>query len=121
MLACPSQACPPVPNNSRSLEFLQVIVGDQSHVYQYEAGGMSVLGGIAYNVIANTRDGLLPLDAVEQAIRCDSCCFLVGNAGICLGQKRGLACMICSSQDLHASRLPGKQARTNMHRCLQAT
>ena len=52
---------------------MQVIVGDQSHVYQYEAGGMSVLGGIAYNVVANTPDGQLPLDAVEHAIRCEIC------------------------------------------------
>ena len=47
----------------------QVIVGDQSHVYQYEAGGMSILGGVAFNVLTTTVDGMLPLDAVEKAIR----------------------------------------------------
>lgn len=49
--------------------FLQVIVGDQSHVYQYEAGGMSVLGGVAFNVIPTQPNGELALDALEAAVR----------------------------------------------------
>lgn len=49
----------------------EVIVGDQSHVYQYEAGGMSCLGGVAFNVIPTEVNGELPLEALSAAIRPD--------------------------------------------------
>jgi threonine aldolase len=47
----------------------EVIVGDQAHIFRYEAGGSSVLGGIAQFQIPNNPDGTLPLDKVEAAIR----------------------------------------------------
>ena len=48
---------------------MQVIIGDESHVYNYEAGGMSVLGGIAFRVISNRPNGELPLDLLAKAVR----------------------------------------------------
>jgi threonine aldolase len=47
----------------------EVIVGDQAHIFRYEAGGSSTLGGIAQFQIPNNPDGTLPLDRVEAAIR----------------------------------------------------
>ncbi|HSD85267.1 MAG TPA: low-specificity L-threonine aldolase [Anaerolineae bacterium] len=47
----------------------EVIVGDQAHIFRYEAGGSSALGGIAQFQIPNHPDGTLPLDRVEAAIR----------------------------------------------------
>lgn len=47
----------------------EALVGRQSHVYQYEAGGASVLGGIAYNVVDEDEAGTLPLAALEAAVR----------------------------------------------------
>jgi threonine aldolase len=47
----------------------EVIVGDQAHIFRYEAGGSSALGGIAQFQIPNNPDGALPLDRVEAAIR----------------------------------------------------
>jgi threonine aldolase len=47
----------------------EVIVGDQAHIFRYEAGGSSALGGIAQFQIPNRADGTLPLDQVEAAIR----------------------------------------------------
>jgi threonine aldolase len=47
----------------------EVIVGDQAHIFRYEAGGSSALGGIAQFQIPNNPDGTLPLDRVETAIR----------------------------------------------------
>ncbi|NJL34244.1 MAG: DUF1669 domain-containing protein, partial [Chloroflexaceae bacterium] len=35
----------------------QVIVGSECHIYQYEAGGASVLGGLMYKVVPNLPDG----------------------------------------------------------------
>lgn len=48
----------------------EAIVGKQSHVYVYEAGGASVLGGIAYNVVdEEASTGVLPLASLKAAVR----------------------------------------------------
>lgn len=47
----------------------EVIVGDKSHIYLNEAGGMSALGGIQPNPVLNQRDGTLALDDILAAIR----------------------------------------------------
>lgn len=46
----------------------EAILGDQSHIYYYENGGASALGGIAYRPVATETDGSLALDALEAAI-----------------------------------------------------
>jgi threonine aldolase len=46
----------------------EVILGDQSHIYYYENGGASALGGIAYRPVPTAADGTLPLDTLEAAI-----------------------------------------------------
>jgi threonine aldolase len=46
----------------------EVIVGDQSHIFLYEVGGCSALGGVQMRTVPNVR-GLLPLEAVGAAIR----------------------------------------------------
>ena len=46
----------------------EAILGDQSHIYFYENGGASALGGIAYRPVRTEEDGTLPLDALEAAI-----------------------------------------------------
>ena len=48
---------------------MQVILGSECHILVYEAGGLSVLGGIPFNVVPNSANGELPLDLVEAAIR----------------------------------------------------
>jgi len=47
----------------------EIILGDQSHIYIYEQGGASALGGIHPRPIRNEPDGTIDLDAVEAAIR----------------------------------------------------
>jgi threonine aldolase len=47
----------------------EALVGDESHIYHYEAGGASVLGGIALHPVATAPNGELPLDALAAAIR----------------------------------------------------
>ncbi len=47
----------------------EYIVGDQAHVFFYEAGSPSVLGGLHPYTLPNHPDGILDLDAVEAAIR----------------------------------------------------
>src|SRR5574342_249046 len=47
----------------------EVIVGNQSHIYLNEAGGMSALGGIQACPIPNQKDGTLALDDILVSIR----------------------------------------------------
>ena len=47
----------------------EVILGDWSHTFLYEAGGMSTLGGIHPHTICNQPDGTMRLEDIEGAIR----------------------------------------------------
>ncbi len=47
----------------------EVILGDQSHTFLYEAGGMSAVGGIHPHTVVNQPDGTIRLEDIEAAIR----------------------------------------------------
>jgi len=47
----------------------EVILGDQSHTFLYEAGGISAVGGIHPHTVTNQPDGTMPLEDIESAIR----------------------------------------------------
>jgi threonine aldolase len=47
----------------------EAIVGDKSHIYLNEAGGMSALGGIQPCPVPNQKDGTLDLDDILASIR----------------------------------------------------
>ncbi len=47
----------------------EVILGNRSHTFLYEAGGMSALGGIHPHTIINQPDGTMRLEDIEAAIR----------------------------------------------------
>ena len=49
----------------------EVILGNKSHTFLFEAGGISVLGGVHSCQIPNQPDGSLKLDDIEAAIRPD--------------------------------------------------
>tara|TARA_Y100000590_G_scaffold250803_1_gene281700 strand:- start:1163 stop:2191 length:1029 start_codon:yes stop_codon:yes gene_type:complete len=53
----------------------EVILGDQSHTFLYEAGGISSLGGIHSHQLKNQDDGTLDLDNIKDAIRSDNIHF----------------------------------------------
>ena len=61
-----------------------VIVGDQSHIYHYEAGGASVLGGSPICVLPNTKDGMLDLELVKANIADESDAHVAPTALICI-------------------------------------
>lgn len=50
----------------------EVILGDKSHTFLYEAGSMSAVGGIHPHIIANQPDGTMRLEDIEGAIRGDN-------------------------------------------------
>ncbi|MBU0595470.1 low-specificity L-threonine aldolase [Candidatus Bipolaricaulota bacterium] len=47
----------------------EIILGNLSHTFLYEAGGCAALGGIHPHVLPNEPDGTLDLEAIELAIR----------------------------------------------------
>jgi threonine aldolase len=47
----------------------EAIIGDESHIYHYEGGGASVLGGVAMHLVPTAANGELPLDALANALR----------------------------------------------------
>ncbi len=46
----------------------EVILGDESHIYIYENGSASALGGMVMHPVPTSADGTLPLDLLEKAI-----------------------------------------------------
>jgi len=53
----------------------EVILGDLSHTFLYEAGGIAALGGAHPHTIANQPDGTLRLKDIAGAIRADNVHF----------------------------------------------
>ena len=49
----------------------EVILGDRSHIFRYEQGGMAQLGGIIPHTVPVQPDGTLRLEDVERAINPD--------------------------------------------------
>jgi threonine aldolase len=49
----------------------EIILGDESHVFINEAGGTSAFGGVFPHLVPNNRDGSLPLESIEGAVRPD--------------------------------------------------
>ena len=53
----------------------EVILGDKSHTFLNEAGGISALGGIQPHTVPNQPDGTMRLEDIEAAIRGDNIHF----------------------------------------------
>ncbi|MFA5450418.1 MAG: low-specificity L-threonine aldolase [Dehalococcoidales bacterium] len=47
----------------------EIILGSQSHIFWYEVGGASALGGVVMRTVPNTPDGTIPLAEIKNAIR----------------------------------------------------
>lgn len=47
----------------------EALLGDESHIYYYEAGGASALGGVVYRTLPTRPDGTLSVDAIAAGIR----------------------------------------------------
>lgn len=50
----------------------EVIMGNRSHTFLNEAGGIAALGGIHPHIIPNKADGTLGIEDIKQAIRIDN-------------------------------------------------
>jgi len=88
----------------------EVIVGDKSHIYLNEAGGMSALGGIQPCPVRNQKDGTLTLDDIAASIRSEDVHHPITRL-ICLENTQN----ICGGVPLTAeyTRQVGELARKN--------
>ena len=50
----------------------EIIIGDQAHIFYYEAGGSAAVGGIHPHTIPNQLDGSLKLEDIQNAIRSEN-------------------------------------------------
>ena len=53
----------------------EVILGDRSHTFLFEQGGMAALGGMVPHTVPNQPDGTMRLEDIEGAIRGDDVHF----------------------------------------------
>ena len=88
----------------------EVIVGNQSHIYLNEAGGMAALGGIQACPLQNQPDGTLALDDILASIRSEDVHHPITRL-ICLENTQN----ICGGVPLTAeyTRQVGELARRN--------
>jgi threonine aldolase len=61
----------------------EILLGDQSHVFQYELGGAARLGGLITRTLANNEDGSLDVAAISAAIRTENL-HSPGSTVLCL-------------------------------------
>lgn len=53
----------------------EVLLGDRSHIFLYEVGGISALGGLFPHVLPTLQDGTMDLNHVEESIRTENIHF----------------------------------------------
>lgn len=70
----------------------EIILGNKSHTFVYEAGGISAFGGVHSHQLNNQSDGTIKIDDIVQAIRGDNvhfpktaCIALENTHNICNG------------------------------------
>lgn len=61
-----------------------IIVGDESHIYRYEGGGASTLGGSPMYAVPTLWDGMLNLDRVSVEIADESDDHVAPTAVVCI-------------------------------------
>jgi threonine aldolase len=47
----------------------EIILGDQSHIFWYEVGGASAIGGVVLHTLPNDKTGQIDVNEIENAIR----------------------------------------------------
>ena len=53
----------------------EILLGDKSHTFYYEAGGISAFGGIHSRQLKNEPDGTINIDDIQSAIRTENVHF----------------------------------------------
>jgi len=89
----------------------EVILGDASHTFIYEAGGISAFGGIHSHQLKNEIDGTINIQSIESAIRQDNVHF-PRTALICLENTHNM----CFGSPIHSSYMNDVYAIAKKHK-----
>jgi threonine aldolase len=76
----------------------EIILGDMSHTYIYEAGGVSVLGGVHTRSVPNQADGTLLLEDILAAVRADDEHYPISRLVVLENTHNGTGGMVLSSE-----------------------
>lgn len=61
-----------------------ILVGNESHIYHYEAGGPSTLGGSPMIAVSTSADGMLDMEQVRASIADESDPHVAATALVCI-------------------------------------
>ena len=75
----------------------EIILGDMSHTYIYEAGGVSALGGVHPRSVPNQPDGTLRLKDIQAAIRADDEHYPISRMIVLENTHNGTGGMVLSA------------------------
>ncbi len=74
----------------------EIILGDKSHTFMYEAGGISAFGGIHSRQLKNQTDGTIKISDIQSAIRMDNVHFPITSIFCATAALKIRAPSICS-------------------------
>ena len=80
----------------------EIILGDMSHTYLYEAGGVSALGGVHTLSVPNQVDGTLRLEDILAAVRADDEHYPISRMILLENTHNGSGGMVLSAQYMKA-------------------
>ncbi|CBJ32110.1 Threonine aldolase [Ectocarpus siliculosus] len=93
----------------------ELILGDKSHIFQYEGAGASALMGVSYHTVRNAEDGGLEVADIQTAVRGDDPHYPRSSL-LCLENTQNL----CGARAIAASRMAemcaaGRHAGLKVH------
>jgi len=68
----------------------EILLGDKSHIFKYEVGGISSFGGIHSHQLKNNDDGTIDIDSIKNNIRNDSDIHFPKTKLLCLENTHNL-------------------------------
>ena len=68
----------------------EILLGDKSHIFKYEVGGISSFGGIHSHQIKNNDDGTIDIDMIKNNIRNESDIHFPKTQLLCLENTHNL-------------------------------
>ena len=68
----------------------EILLGDKSHIFKYEVGGISSFGGIHSHQLKNNDDGTIDIDSIKNNIRNESDIHFPKTKLLCLENTHNL-------------------------------
>jgi threonine aldolase len=93
----------------------EIILGDMSHTYLYEAGGVSALGGVHPRTVPNQADGTLRLEDIQAAIRTDDEHYPISRMILLENTHNATGGTVLSSEYMKSVAAIGEESGLKLH------